>query len=351
MALDKPDNLSRVWASDAPSGNIIDPDVDQPGKYTEGWTAEIPPFEYFNFIQQLLTQAVGYNNEQGVNEWDNETIYPLNAFAKSGSTTYRSIQDDNENNAVTDTEWWEVYISQSLINSINLKVQNVILTTFASSNTLGIDSDRAAIMYIGVGGGGAGGGTNTADSGTDVVGSGGGSGGMFMGMVTGANAQASATITIGAGGVGTSTTGGSGGTTSVVSSNYSISAEGGSGGRSTPTDGSAGNVYAVGGTAGFAGNVTGLVGAMLAGNVGHAGALASPNSGPITELGHGGGSFFGGASKVPLPTNFTTGAVQGSAGFAAGAGGAGSVKLNSSTVLDGGDGLGGFLIVISFLRD
>jgi len=77
----KPD-LTRVWASDAPPGNIIDPDVTTPGKVAAGWEAELPPFEHFNFLQKWFTQGLAYFNEQGVAIWDADTAYPLNALAK-----------------------------------------------------------------------------------------------------------------------------------------------------------------------------------------------------------------------------------------------------------------------------
>ena len=72
----KPD-LTRVWASGAPGGNIEDPDVTVPGKFAAGWDAEIPPFENFNFLQQLFTQGLAHANEFGIMQWDTDTEYPL----------------------------------------------------------------------------------------------------------------------------------------------------------------------------------------------------------------------------------------------------------------------------------
>lgn len=76
-------NLVRVWAAGAPGGNIEDPDVTTPGKFAAGWTAEIPPFEHFNFLQQLFTQALAHINEQGITQWDLVTPYPIGGWAKS----------------------------------------------------------------------------------------------------------------------------------------------------------------------------------------------------------------------------------------------------------------------------
>ena len=78
----KPD-LTRIWAEGAPAANIEDPDVTSPGKFNAGWLAEIPPFENFNYLQQLFTQALAHANEYGIMQWDAATPYPDGAWARS----------------------------------------------------------------------------------------------------------------------------------------------------------------------------------------------------------------------------------------------------------------------------
>lgn len=78
----KPD-LNRVWAEGAAPANIEDPDVTSPGKFDAGWTAEIPPFENFNFLQQLFTQGLAHANEYGIMQWDTATPYPDGAWTRS----------------------------------------------------------------------------------------------------------------------------------------------------------------------------------------------------------------------------------------------------------------------------
>ena len=105
--INKP-NLTRVWASGAPGGNIEDPDVTSPGKFNAGWTAEIPPFENFNFLQQLCTQGLAHLNEQGIGVWDPLTTYPVGALTKgSDGNIYKSSLEQSSNDPVSDggTNW------------------------------------------------------------------------------------------------------------------------------------------------------------------------------------------------------------------------------------------------------
>ena len=74
MAISKP-NLTRIWAATAAGGDVVDPDVQTPGKFSLGWSAEKPPYQFFNFIQQFLTKGLGYIDEQGIGFWNTDTDY------------------------------------------------------------------------------------------------------------------------------------------------------------------------------------------------------------------------------------------------------------------------------------
>lgn len=98
----KPD-MTRVWAAGAPGGNVEDPDVTTPGKFDDGWVAEIPPFENFNFLQQLFTQGLAYLNEQGLGVYDAITDYPIGGVAKgSDGNTYQATIANGPASAVQD---------------------------------------------------------------------------------------------------------------------------------------------------------------------------------------------------------------------------------------------------------
>jgi hypothetical protein len=104
----KPD-LTRVWAETAPVGNVVDPDVTTPGKVTEGWVAEVPPFEHFNYLQQWFSQGLAHANEYGIMQWDTDSIYPAGGWARStvDNKVYESIVGSNQGNepSVSPGQW------------------------------------------------------------------------------------------------------------------------------------------------------------------------------------------------------------------------------------------------------
>lgn len=103
MATNKPD-LSRIWASSAPGANIVDPDTTTPGKTAAGWTAEIPPYQHFNFLQNWFTAGLAHFNEQGVGVWDATSTYPINGLAKgSDGVVYSAVVEQSGINPVGDT--------------------------------------------------------------------------------------------------------------------------------------------------------------------------------------------------------------------------------------------------------
>lgn len=113
--------LNRVWASGAPSANIEDPDETVAGKFASGWQAEIPPFQNFNFLQQLFTQALAHANEFGIMQWDNSTTYPVNGWARStvDGAVYRSKVSNSANEPSDSPTEWEVLSVQNLLGIPN----------------------------------------------------------------------------------------------------------------------------------------------------------------------------------------------------------------------------------------
>lgn len=121
MATSKP-NLNRVWASGAPGTNVVDPDTTTPGKFAAGWQAEVPPFEHFNYLQQLFTQGLAYNNEQGINEWDGSTVYPIAAIVKgSNGDLYFCVSENSGNDPTLENlSFWK-----NLSLNVDLKFKTV----------------------------------------------------------------------------------------------------------------------------------------------------------------------------------------------------------------------------------
>lgn len=75
----KPTTANEVWAS----AGIIStpPDV----KITQGWTVELPPYQYFNWIQNRIDRFIAHVNQLGIAVWDNETEYQANKSYTQGS--------------------------------------------------------------------------------------------------------------------------------------------------------------------------------------------------------------------------------------------------------------------------
>jgi len=129
MATQKPD-LTRVWANGAPPGNVVDPDITTPGKVLAGWQAEVPPFEHFNFLQKWFTQGLAHNNEQGINLWDTNTTYPVDALVKgSDGNVYKCLSEDSGENPLNNITKWVSYEIAAIARNLNVKDSQVIYST------------------------------------------------------------------------------------------------------------------------------------------------------------------------------------------------------------------------------
>lgn len=69
--INKPD-MTNLWAS---GGAIIAPSA---SKVQTGWTAEIPPHQWENWVQNRQDLALGYLFQRGLAEWDANTEYYAN---------------------------------------------------------------------------------------------------------------------------------------------------------------------------------------------------------------------------------------------------------------------------------
>lgn len=79
--------------------------------FVNGWYAAIvgnnsPPIQDMNSLFYLAFRQIAYNLQQGIPEWDATTDYHIDGFCSSGGVIYKSLVNDNLNNAVTDTTKW-----------------------------------------------------------------------------------------------------------------------------------------------------------------------------------------------------------------------------------------------------
>lgn len=77
----KPINLSLTWAS---GGDVLNPGDT---KYATGWQVEIPPRQWFNYLDNRQDTALAHINQHGVVVWDGITEYQAGKSYVQGTTT------------------------------------------------------------------------------------------------------------------------------------------------------------------------------------------------------------------------------------------------------------------------
>jgi hypothetical protein len=84
----KPSGLDKIWAATG----VKTPAPDN-SKISAGWVAEIPPKEYFNYLDNKQDAFIAHVNQRGGVTWDNTTEYLANisyAFGSNG-ILYRAV--------------------------------------------------------------------------------------------------------------------------------------------------------------------------------------------------------------------------------------------------------------------
>jgi len=108
----KPSDINKIWA--ATGDNIPPPDT----KISTGWEVEIPPRQYFNYIDNKQDQAIAHINQFGMSVWDSVTEYQASRSYVQGPTDgiiYRCVSthtNQNPETDVTDT-YWEIAFSSA----------------------------------------------------------------------------------------------------------------------------------------------------------------------------------------------------------------------------------------------
>lgn len=75
----KPTGINKVWGA---TGTLSAP---SDAKISLGWIAELPPFEWENYIQNRTTQWIAHANQKGIPTWDAITEYRTNTSYCAGS--------------------------------------------------------------------------------------------------------------------------------------------------------------------------------------------------------------------------------------------------------------------------
>lgn len=112
-AITKPTDINKIWAA---SGDILAP---SDSKISTGWQVEIPPRQYFNYIDNKQDKAIAHINQMGIAVWDNTTEYQYNVSGikslcmGSDGTVYRALQTHQNQNPVSTTGYWEIAFSSA----------------------------------------------------------------------------------------------------------------------------------------------------------------------------------------------------------------------------------------------
>lgn len=95
----KPTTLNKIWAQAGDNSAPSD------AKINLGWVSEVPPRQFFNFLDNKQDQALAAINQSGIPEWDNVTEYIGNFSHVLGSngTVYKCVLTHTNINPVTDT--------------------------------------------------------------------------------------------------------------------------------------------------------------------------------------------------------------------------------------------------------
>lgn len=278
--ISKPDGLNLIWSN---SGDILKP---SDAKISQGWAAEIPPRQWFNYIDNKQDQGLAHINQHGIAVWDSVTEYQANSSYVQGSNgkIYFCINTNTNQNPVNDSTntYWLDYQASGYVVLTSTQTWTVPLVL-----RLGLKQAKVSVTA----GGGSGGSGVTNGS---YRGSGGGAGGTAISVLNLAGVN-TVLATVGAGGASPTTTsadGNSGGGSSFGS--YLSALGGGIGVGYNSTNSPAGG--AGGGSSGGQLNIKG-------GSGSDAPALGGNG---IGGSGDGGSSLYGGGSRgsssVTLPT-------------------------------------------------
>lgn len=182
-ALSKPSDINKIWAD---GGDVVSPsDV----KIGLGWEVEVPPRQYFNWLDNKQDQFNAHVNQHGIPVWDSVTEYQAGKSYVQGSNgvVYVATQTHTNQDPVSvSTHWSPAFQKGEAV----FETAGVTVWTVPLAMKLGIIKPKITVRS-----GGAGGGRRPSG------GPGGGGGAEATGVVD-LTGVTSVNITVGAGGIG-----------------------------------------------------------------------------------------------------------------------------------------------------
>lgn len=145
----KPD-ISSVWAE---AGAVIAPSNE---KISLGWTSEVPPHQYENFVQNRQDEMLAYLNQKGVPEWRTGTEYFLGkSFVQDAGKIYKANKNSggllpNQKPSTDATnEYWEqaTFSLSDLKQAVGTSTKDV-MSQKATSDAIALKVDSARVKQV-----------------------------------------------------------------------------------------------------------------------------------------------------------------------------------------------------------
>lgn len=143
-AINKPLDINKIWAQ---SGDVLAP---SDTKISQGWGIEIPPRQYFNYIDGKQDQAIAHINQRGIAQWDQFTEYQANLSYTQGSNgvIYKCLITNTNINPVTDTtnSWQVAFVGSGDATQVASATQSRAMT----ANNVFISPLQLANAFTGI---------------------------------------------------------------------------------------------------------------------------------------------------------------------------------------------------------
>lgn len=146
VAFTKPTTVNEVWAS----AGIVSAPTNL--KITQGWTVEIPPYQYFNWSQNRVDSFIAHVNQFGISQWDNTTEYQAGKSLVQGTNgvVYKALTTNTNKSPATNPSDWVIAFEsygavapvQTQLNTLQNNYNTLAnLTNYAQARTnLGVYS-------------------------------------------------------------------------------------------------------------------------------------------------------------------------------------------------------------------
>lgn len=114
---------------------------------------QFPPLPEMTGFGKVLSYLICYNMQHGVPEWDSGTTYYSGCWCSSNGNLYVSLQDENLNNAVTNSVYWEKFTGGTFVRNFGELVMSSLPQTdstlhLADGSLLSYSNYPSFIDYI-----------------------------------------------------------------------------------------------------------------------------------------------------------------------------------------------------------